>query len=155
MIRRYRPGEEDRIWDVYATTTRESNGRDYHPDLIERWAPRNKDRNVWQSRIREKNPFVAVVGEAIVGMAEIDRSGAIDYFYVLPRLQGCGVGSALMAAVQEEARRTGVSTLVADVSVTAKGFFEAMGFTVTETRENVILGHPAPNFAMTKALDAL
>jgi hypothetical protein len=42
-IRRYKFGEENAIWDVYFAATRESIARDYHPDLVERWAPRNQD----------------------------------------------------------------------------------------------------------------
>ena len=72
MIRRYRPGEEAAIWDIFFCATRESNARDYHPDLIERWAPRDRDMVEWADRLRRTNPFVAVVGDEIVGMAEID-----------------------------------------------------------------------------------
>ena len=152
-IRKYRPGEEEAIREVYVTATRVSNGRDYHPDLIERWATRYEDLEAWRDRLREKDPFVAVMAGGIVGMAEVDAGGEIDYFYVHPAFQGRGVGRALLVAVEAQARGTGAGVLKADVSITAKSFFEANGFTVTAARDNVILGHPAPNFAMIKRLE--
>jgi hypothetical protein len=41
----------------------------------------------------------------------------------------------------------------ADVSVTAKEFYLSRGFCITEAKANEILGHPAPNFRMQKALN--
>jgi putative acetyltransferase len=151
-IRRYRAGEEGDLWSVYSAATRESVARDYHPDLIERWAPRKKDMTEWVDRLALKRPFVAVVEKQIVGMAEIDPDGFIDYFYVHPGWQGRGIGTALLGALESEVAKTGVTMIRADVSVTAKSFFLSRGFTIIETRSNVILGHPAPNFAMQKPL---
>ena len=152
LIRRYQAGEEEAIWDIVFTATRESNARDYHVDLIERWAPLDKDMEEWSERIAKNNPFVAVVDDIPVGMAELEDSGFINYFYVHPRFQGLGLGKSLLTTIEKEARRAGVSRLFADVSVTAEPFFSSQGFTVTEARSKIILGHPAPNFAMAKTL---
>jgi putative acetyltransferase len=151
-IRRYKLGEEGAVWSVYFAATHESNARDYHPDLIERWAPHGQDMGRWTERLAQKNPFVATVGDEIVGMAEIDPGGLIDYFYVHPRWQGRGVGKTLLATLESEAAKLGVKVIWADVSITAKEFFVSKGFRITKTRSNVILGHPAPNFRMEKAL---
>src|SRR5215471_9749588 len=69
-IRRYKLGEEAAVWTVYFAATRESVGRDYHPDLIERWAPQEQDMKAWGERLAQKNPFIAIVDGQIVGMAE-------------------------------------------------------------------------------------
>lgn len=151
-IRRYQPGEESGIWDVYFRATHESNARDYHPDLLNRWAPADQDMTEWRERCLQKNPFVAIMEDRIVGMAELERDGFVDYFYVSPDFQGRGIGSGLLARLEHEAREMKASLLTADVSLTAKEFFEARGFIVTEAKLNVIIGHPAPNFAMAKEL---
>ena len=77
QIRRYRTGEEPEIWEVFFRTTHESNARDYHPDLIDRWAPLDKDMTEWSERLKTANPFVAVVDGEIVGMAELDENGLV------------------------------------------------------------------------------
>ena len=71
-IRRFKRGEKCAIWSVYFAATHESNARDYHPDLIERWAPHDQDMGRWAERLAQKNPFIATVGDEIVGMAEIE-----------------------------------------------------------------------------------
>jgi putative acetyltransferase len=153
-IRRYQPGEENAIWNIVFYATRESIARDYHPDLIDRWAPHDKDMEEWATRMGQQNPFVAIVDGLPVGMAELEDTGFIDYFYVHPDFQGIGVGKALLAALEVESERLGISRIYADVSVTAKPFFSSRGFTVVESRSNAILGHSAPNFAMSKEINS-
>lgn len=154
-IRRYKRGEEVAIWTVYFAATHESNARDYHCELIERWAPHDQDMKQWADRLASTNPFVTIVEGQIVGMAEIATDGFIDYFYVHPQWQGRGIGKALLAVVESEAARLGVSLVYANVSITAKSFFLSRGFYITEAKSNVILGHPAPNFRMEKTLKLL
>ena len=154
QIRRYTRGEEGAVWKVYFAATHESIARDYHADLIERWAPRDRDMDQWADRLAQKNPFVALVDGEIVGMAEIEADGFIDYFYVHPRWQGRGIGKALLAILESEAAKAGVNVIAADVSITAKAFFSSRGFRVTAAKSNVILGHPAPNFRMQKTLSS-
>ena len=151
-IRRYRGGEETAIWNVYFAATHESIAKDYHADLIERWAPHDQDMGQWNARLAQKNPFVAVADGEIVGMAEIERDGFIDYFYVHPKWQGRGIGAALLATLEAEASALEVWQILADVSVTAKAFFLSRGFCIIEAKSNAILGHPAPNFRMQKRL---
>ena len=154
VIRRYKRGEESAVWKVYFAATRESVARDYHADLIARWAPHDQDMSQWADRLAQKNPFVAIVNEEIVGMAEIEPDGFIDYFYVHPRWQSRGIGKALLVNLESEAAKLGVNVISADVSITAKAFFLSRGFRVTEAKSNFILGHPAPNFRMEKALSS-
>jgi putative acetyltransferase len=127
-IRRYNPGEECAIWEVYFQATRESIARDYHPELIDRWAPRDQNMGRWTDRLAQKNPFVAIVEGEIVGMAELETDGFIDYFYVHPRWQGGGIGKALLAPLESEAAKSGINMLSANVSITAKTFFLSRGF---------------------------
>lgn len=152
LIRRYREGEEEAIWEIVFQATRVSNARDYHEDLIERWAPLEKDMKEWRARLGVQNPFVAEIDTHLVGLAELEDEGFIEYFYVHPDHQGKGVGKALMETVENEARERGFDRLTANVSVTARTFFEERGFEVRESFHKVILGHPAPNFAMEKIL---
>jgi putative acetyltransferase len=152
IIRRYQPGEESAIWDIYFRATHESNCRDYHSDLLYRWAPADPNMGEWSERCIQKNPFVAIIEDRIVGMAELEEDGFVDYFYVSPDFQGQGVGSKMLARIESEAVEMNLSELRADVSLTAKEFFESRGFIVIEARSNVIIGHLAPNFAMSKHL---
>jgi len=106
----------------------------------------------WAERLAQKNPFIAKLDGQIVGMAEIEQDGFIDYFYVHPKWQGKGIGKALLATLEIKAIQAGLETIFADVSVTARSFFLSQGFGIIEAKSTVVLGHPAPNFRMQKRL---
>ncbi len=51
--------------------------------------------------------FVAELDGRIVGTAGLSQHGSLERLYVLPDARGAGAGSALLAAVADEARRRG------------------------------------------------
>ena len=55
--------------------------------------------------------FVAESDGGIVGTAALSHEGSLERFYVLPGARGAGTGSALLAAVTDEARRRGHTQL--------------------------------------------
>lgn len=152
QVRRYKLGEEEQLWKLYYDTTHIINGEIYSKEQVKRWAPHDKDMDEWRKRIKEKNPFVALQDKKIIGFAELEVNGHIDYFYTHHQWQGKGVGSMLYNVIEKEAISQKVPCLYADVSVSAKGFFLKQGFKVTKEQKNIICGAPAPNFKMEKKL---
>ena len=55
--------------------------------------------------------FVAELDGRIVGTAGLSEQGSVERFYVLPDARGAGAGSALLAAVADEAKRRGYEQL--------------------------------------------
>jgi putative acetyltransferase len=152
-IRRYKFGEEERLWQLYHDTTHIVNGRDYTAEQCERWAPSVVNMSEWGERIRAKNPFVAEENGKILGFAELEQDGHIDYFYCDHEHLRHGIGRTLYEAVEAEARRLKMPRLHAAVSVTGKGFFLRMGFKVVKEQQNVICAAVAKNFIMEKKLN--
>lgn len=152
QVRRYRPGEEDELWQLYYDTTHIIIGKVYTKEQVDRWAPHNKDMDEWKERLKKKNPFVVVENDTIIGFAELEPDGHIDYFYVHHNWQGMGVGSMLYNTIEEEAINKKTPHLYAEVSVPAKEFFLKQGFKILEEKNKIICGAPAPNFIMKKKL---
>jgi putative acetyltransferase len=153
-IRRYRPGEEEALWCLYHDTTHRILERDYTPEQCERWAPAVADMPQWTERIRARNPFVAERDGLILGFAELEPDGHIDYFYCHHAYQRQGVGRRLYAAIEAEATRLQIPLLHAAVSTNAKAFFLRMGFAVVKEQRNIVCGVVAPNAIMRKELPA-
>jgi putative acetyltransferase len=151
-VRPYRRADVPAIARLYYETVHTVNARDYSPDQIQAWAPRIEDDAFWLRRFRPYTVFVANVDGQVAGFTELGRDGAIDCFYVHHRWQGRGVGRALMARLLAEARRRRVGQLSADVSITARAFFERMGFRVIRVQKKLYRNRRFEQYVMRRAL---
>lgn len=68
--------------------------------------------------------------ETIVGTAA-RRENRLESFFVAPAWQGCGVGSLLLEALEEDARVDALRVVWLESSLTAVGFYEKRGFVAT------------------------
>lgn len=153
-IRRYRLGEEIELWELYFNTRHQIVAKAYTIDQVNRWAPSDTDMEAWAQRVARKNPFVAVENNQIVGFAELEGDGHIDYFYCHHDWQRKGVGTLLLGALEAEAQDRGIEVLLAEVSATGVDFFKAKGFEVTEERTNIVCAAPAKQYEMRKSIDS-
>ncbi|MES1265158.1 MAG: GNAT family N-acetyltransferase [Variovorax sp.] len=138
---------------MYFTAIHEIASSDYSPGQLDAWAPADLDPALWASRVQGIRPFVALLGDEIVGYADVQHDGYIDHFFVSGAHPRQGIGTRLMARIHEEARLLGLTELTSDVSMTAEPFFALHGFKVVERRFPVRRGVTLQNALMRKALD--
>jgi len=147
-IRRCRPGEEAALFEIYYSAIHLLASRDYSPEQIQAWAPRDLDQGLWATRIRGIHPFVAELAGELVGYADLQANGYIDHFFVSGHHGRRGIGTALMNHVLDQARAASLTELTSDVSRTAQPFYESFGFTVVEERQPELRGVVIPNALM-------
>lgn len=153
-VRPVRQGEEAALRQVFFSAVHDTASRDYTPEQIDAWAPvaKESDAAPWAERIRKIRPFVAERDGAIVGYADVQVNGCIDHFFVAGPAAGTGVGSALMERIHEVALARATACLFAEVSITARPFFEKWGFAVEARQTVTIRGVELTNFRMRKEL---
>ncbi len=152
FVRRYHDGDAKTIAEIYYNTIHTINAKDYNQEQLDAWAPYSsvKDYSGWGEKLQKIKPFVAVIDNQVVGFAEFELNGHIDCFYVHHEFQGHGVGSALMREIEIEAREKLLGRIYAEVSITAKPFFEAKGFKVVKQQTVSLRGMELVNFVMEK-----
>ncbi|WP_255569872.1 GNAT family N-acetyltransferase [Erwinia sp. S43] len=151
-LRIYREGDEAALLKVFLSSIRDIASRDYTPDQIAAWAPEDMDPQRWASHIKQLQPFVVELEGEIAGYADVQPNGYIDHFFVAGNCPKQGVGTLLMKAIHDEARRLGLSELTSNVSKTAEGFFLRQGFHVVERGFPVRRGVTLQNALMRKEL---
>ncbi len=154
LVRRFCSGDEDDLRRVFYSSVHLIARADYSPEQLEAWAPASVDPVAWRRHMRSLNPFVAIEGADIAGYADVQPSGYIDHFYVSGHFPRRGVGTLLMNALHEEARRLQLRELTSNVSRTAQPFFARFGFEIVEYRSQEIRGVSVPNTSMRKTLRA-
>lgn len=153
-IRPYSAQQLDAVIDVFERSVRQIASRDYTPAQIAAWAPAQADRATWAARLSGDGVLVAELDGEIAGFASIDRQGHIDLFFVHPGFRRQGVARSLYEHVACWAMERGIAHLSADVSITARPFFERAGFRVQKSQEVERHGELLRNFFMERALEA-
>lgn len=151
ILRPYRPEDAPALLALFRDTIRRVNLRDYSPEQIAAWASDDIDEIAWAQRFAGR--FAAVAEEAArpVGFADLEPNGHVDRLFVSADHQRRGIGRLLLSAVIAEAERLGLKRLHADVSITARPFFEAHGFVVLAPEVVTCRGVEFVNFRMERA----
>jgi putative acetyltransferase len=152
LIRRYEPGEEPALFDIYFTAIHLVASHDYTDEQIQAWAPRDIDAALWKNKMRQINPFVAELRGELVGYADVQSNGYIDHFFVSGKYPRRGIGSLLMERIFAHAISEGVRSLTSYVSRTAQPFFARFGFILVEQRSPEVRGVVIPNAHMSRRL---
>jgi putative acetyltransferase len=154
-IRAYRSEDADATLAVFLDAVAVTAAADYSPEQIDAWARAGlRNATDWDRALSDRNSYVAIVGGAIAGFSDVSASGYIDMMFVSSRFARRGVASALLKELETEALTAGAPALSADVSITARPFFERHGFTVEVEQRPVVGGIQMTNFHMVKPLAA-
>jgi len=151
-LRDFRPGDEPALRAVFASAIHEVAIRDYSPQQVDAWCPRDHDADAWAARMQGLCPFVAERDGKIVGYADLQSGGYIDHFYVAGTAGGQGVGGTLMRHLLALAAERSLTELTSHVSLTAQPFFAHFGFQIVEQRVVDVRGVPLCNAVMRLAL---
>lgn len=99
------------------------------PAALARWL-RNKTPETFRGWLADPENHIAVVevDAQICGVGALRRTADLTLCYVAPGYQRAGVGHALLAALEAQARRWELTTIRLTSTATARGFYEHHGF---------------------------
>lgn len=110
--------------------------------LDDRWGGQEQVANGQAYRPAELPGFVAELGDDLVGYAALRVLGSVAEVGLIEAIRPReGIGSALMAALAEEARSIGCRALRAittNDNVGAQAFYRALGFRLVEVRPGAV-----------------
>ncbi|MEX1039643.1 MAG: GNAT family N-acetyltransferase [Pirellulaceae bacterium] len=150
-IRRYKPSDLSAVIDIYRRSVHEVACCDYSPEQLAAWAPAKMDMHAWSKRLAEGGVFVADQAGTLTGFIRVDAQGHIDLLFVHPDFQRQGIALRLFQAADGWACDAGVTQLTADVSLTARPFFERVGFQVVTPQVVERNGVELTNFQMVRS----
>ena len=148
MVRECRSSDLETVVALFQRSVREVASRDYSPAQLSAWAPETADLRAWSNRLADGGVFVCTRNEQIAGFARIDADGCVDLLYVHPNCQRQGVARELVEQLVSWAASRALRRLQAEVSVTARPFFERRGFRVVRPQVVERRGVKFDNFVM-------
>jgi N-acetylglutamate synthase-like GNAT family acetyltransferase len=126
-IRPAQAGDAADISRVIIRALRETNAKDYTPNIIARVELSFSSAAV-ERLIDQRDVFVAEMDNRVVGTASLDGQ-ALRTMFVLPNVQGRGIGRLLVQRIERVARERQLAILTVPATVTAEAFYARLGFT--------------------------
>lgn len=125
---------------------------DYNSEQIKVWIASTENKQRWLDLIYNQILLVAIAKETIVGFCSLQKASFVDMLYIHKDYQGLGIARKLYTELEREAIKLQQNQLSADVSKTARPFFEKMGFKVFIKQTVKRQGIELTNFKMIKTL---
>ncbi|WP_207426615.1 GNAT family N-acetyltransferase [Pedobacter sp. SYSU D00535] len=138
------------LQQLYVDTISNSCGNDYDEEQLAVWKSSIKNGERWRQAVESQYFLVAELAGQIAGFGSLKEGEYVDFMYTHHLFQRCGIADAIFAALEQEAERQNKDRLYADVSKTARPFFERKGFKVLKENDNLIKGVHITNYRMEK-----
>ncbi len=135
---------------LYTDTIKAVCINDYGPEQITAWTAGAGNLERWLSAIETQYFLVARTGNSVIGFGSLKDGDYIDFLYVHKDYQGLGIAGTIFEQLEQRAAGLGKQELTADVSRTARPFFEKNGFKVQRENQNLIRGITLINYRMKK-----
>lgn len=126
--------------------------KDYNADQLEAWKSGAENLERWKTVITEQYIVIAETQNKLVGFCTLNQGNYIDLMFVHKDFQHQGIASRLYSLIEKEALRQNQKLLTADVSKTAKPFFEKMNFKIIQEQTVNVKGVDLVNYKMEKSL---
>lgn len=151
-IRKAIKADIEEIKDLCIQTILTVNRKDYSKEETEDWAFCGESLEKWKQRLEEQTYWVAVKSKQIVGLGSLKGGKQIGSFFVHKDYQRKGVGNVIMKQILLQAKELKTEKLDSEVSLTAKAFFLAHGFSVVKEQQAKANKLHLTNFVMEKVL---
>lgn len=130
-IRKVLPSDVFELQELYRGTVLTVNRKDYSQEEVEDWASCGEDEAHWEDLI-ERLYFVVAENERkeITGFASITDEGYLHALFIHRDFQGAGWATLFLKHIEHYAAKRGIRMITAEVSETARLFFEKKGYIV-------------------------
>jgi putative acetyltransferase len=140
------------LQSIFANTIAATCLYDYTPEQITVWVSAIENKQKWLQKLKAQYFIVAQYGKQIVGYASLENYEYLDFLYVHNNYQRQGIAYSLYSMLEKEAIKNQSKAIHAHVSITARPFFEKVGFELVCPQTNIIKGIEILNFKMKKQL---
>lgn len=140
------------LQQLFVDTISSVCSKDYNAQQIKVWTESVENEQRWLNILTRQYVIVALRKNRIAGFCSLDNGDYIDLLYVHIDYQRQGIATKLYSFIENEARVNNTTIIDADVSKTAKSFFEKMGFETMEEKKVLQKGVEMINYKMKKVL---
>lgn len=149
-IRPGKIGDLTEMQKLYVDTITTVCKDDYSPEQLKAWTSSIENRQRWTDILTSQYILIAELDNKIVGYITLHNNNYIDLLFVHKDYQRQGIADKLYVEMEKEAIKQKGTFLSADVSKTARPFFEKKRFVIIQEQTNIRQGVEIINYKMSK-----
>ena len=153
LLRDYKAGDGRALAQLFYETVHTVNARDYTKEQLKAWATGRVDLADWNRRFQESDTVVVQECGIVLGFGNMQQDGCLDMLYVHKDRQGQGIGAQIVQALETRALSRGVRRFSVYASMTARPFFERLGYGAAVKNSVVRGGVTLENWRMEKQVE--
>ena len=143
-------GDLTEMQKLYVDTITTICKDDYSQEQIKAWTSSIENTQRWTDILTSQYILITELDDKIVGYISLYNNDYIDLLFVHKDYQRQGIADKLYVEIEKEAIKQKATFLSADVSKTARPFFEKKGFLTLKEQTNIRQGVEIINYKMTK-----
>lgn len=152
-LRRAQHADSAGIIQAHIQSIRNVCSKDYNPEQIQAWAGRKFRVDLWNQTIDRDYVWVLVDDCEVLGFGHFAKmsedAGEVLGLYFVPEVIGKGMGKKLFQFMLEVARENHLKKINLHATITAKSFYQSLGFQQSGSDETVDMqGVAIPCFPM-------
>lgn len=141
------------LQELFRNTVLYVNSKDYTQEETADWASCGSSMEHWKELLTKHHFIVALDAQGkIIGFSSMNAEGYMHAMFVHKDRQGKGVATRLLAEVEKMAREYEVQKIWAEVSITAKPFFEKHGYRIIKEQKAKANRLYLTNYVMEKTI---
>jgi len=140
--------------DLYVNTIKSVCKKEYGALQIEAWISGANNHERWLDVVTNQFVFLAIIEGKIAGYGTLKDGNYIDLFFIHKDFQRKGIAEKIYNELENKAKNADSKFITADVSITAKPFFEKKGFRVEKEQHNLIKNVELINYKMVKEFES-
>lgn len=141
------------LQELFRNTVLYVNSKDYTQEEVADWASCGSSMEHWKELLAKHHFIVALDAQGkIIGFSSMNAEGYMHAMFVHKDRQGKGVATRLLAEVEKMAREYEVQRIWAEVSITAKPFFEKHGYRIIKEQKAKANRLYLTNYVMEKTI---
>jgi putative acetyltransferase len=140
------------IAKLFYETIQTVNIKDYTQEEVDDWSSWYSDTDKWKQKINEQFFIIAQLNNELVGFSSLSEDGYLDYMFVHKEHQRKGIAKKLYSKIEEKALEQKNHIIYSEVSITAKKFFESLGFEIEKLQTKKSKNKELTNFRMRKRI---
>lgn len=134
-IRKATKEDAGKISNLKRKTFERVNSRDYPKKFVKEWIKKQTPKHILE-HINNSKVFCFVEGDKLLGVVRLYDNNVIGSLYVKWNSSGKGYGRKLMDFIETYAKRQGIKKVVLYSTITARKFYEKLGYKKVKGHHN-------------------